>query len=77
MKTKKVLILAYDFPPYNSIGAQRPYSWLKYFNEFGFQPIIVTRHWDEIRDEEDYYKASKKQFFETPKLLLLRVVLRE
>ena len=74
MKTKKVLILAYDFPPYNSIGAQRPYSWLKYFNEFGFQPIIVTRHWDEIRDEEDYYKASKKQFFEETEFEGSRVI---
>jgi glycosyltransferase involved in cell wall biosynthesis len=43
---KKVLILAYDFPPYNSIGAQRPYSWLLYFKEFGLEPIVVTRHWD-------------------------------
>jgi len=43
---KKVLILAYDFPPYNSIGAQRPHSWLLYFKEFGLEPIVVTRHWD-------------------------------
>lgn len=43
---KKALILAYDFPPFNSIGGQRPYAWLKYFKEFGIEPIIVTRHWD-------------------------------
>ncbi|MFT4524555.1 MAG: glycosyltransferase involved in cell wall biosynthesis [Bacteroidia bacterium] len=42
----RVLILASDFPPYNSIGGQRPYSWLKYFHEFGLEPIVVTRHWD-------------------------------
>lgn len=51
---KKALILAYDFPPFNSIGAQRPYSWLKYFKEFGIQPIVVTRHWDrEITGPDD------------------------
>lgn len=42
---KKVLILAYDFPPYVSVGALRPYSWYKYFHEFGLYPIVVTRQW--------------------------------
>lgn len=51
---KKALILAYDFPPFNSIGAQRPYAWLKYFREFGLDPIVVTRHWDrEITGPDD------------------------
>jgi hypothetical protein len=51
---KKALILAYDFPPFNSIGAQRPYSWLKYFREFDLDPIVVTRHWDrEITGPDD------------------------
>lgn len=51
---KKALILAYDFPPFNSIGAQRPYSWHKYFREFGIEPIVVTRHWDkEITGPDD------------------------
>ncbi len=34
---KKVLILAYDFPPYVSVGGLRPYSWYKYFKEFGLK----------------------------------------
>ncbi|ALO15595.1 hypothetical protein L21SP5_01956 [Salinivirga cyanobacteriivorans] len=42
---KKVLILAYDFPPYVSVGGLRPYSWYKYFHEFGLYPIVVTRQW--------------------------------
>ncbi|WP_165366189.1 glycosyltransferase [Brumimicrobium glaciale] len=42
---KKVLILAYDFPPYVSVGGLRPYSWYKYFNEFGIHPVVVTRQW--------------------------------
>jgi glycosyltransferase involved in cell wall biosynthesis len=57
---KKALILAYDFPPFNSIGAQRPYSWLKYFREFGLDPIVVTRHWDiEITGPDDCNLPSK------------------
>ena len=42
---KKVLILAYDFPPYVSVGGLRPYSWYKYFHEFGIYPIVITRQW--------------------------------
>jgi hypothetical protein len=41
----RVLILCNDFPPINSIGADRPYSWYKYFNEFGLYPIIITKNW--------------------------------
>ena len=43
---KKIIILAYDFPPHNSVGAQRPYSWYKYFKKFELYPIIVTRNWN-------------------------------
>ncbi len=45
MVLKKVLILAYDFPPYVSVGGLRPYSWYKYFHEFGIYPIVITRQW--------------------------------
>ena len=46
MDLKKVLIIAYDFPPYVSVGGLRPYSWYKYFKEFGIEPIVITRQWD-------------------------------
>ena len=58
---KKALILAYDFPPFNSIGAQRPYAWFKHFKEFGIEPIVVTRHWDrEITGPDDCNLPSIK-----------------
>jgi len=41
----KVLILGYDFPPYVSVGGLRPFSWYKYFREFGVDPVIITRQW--------------------------------
>jgi hypothetical protein len=43
--SRKILILCNDFPPINSIGAERPYSWYKYFKEFGFEPIVITKNW--------------------------------
>ena len=42
----KLLILAYDFPPYVSVGGLRPYSWYKYLHLYGIYPIVVTRQWD-------------------------------
>lgn len=59
---KKVLILAYDFPPFISMGAQRPWSWFIYFKTFGYYPIVITRHWDEnIKTSIDTLRLSTKQ----------------
>lgn len=41
----RILILAYDFPPYVSVGGLRPYSWYSYFKELDVDPIVVTRQW--------------------------------
>lgn len=43
---KKVLILAYDFPPYVSVGGLRPHNWFKYFKNFDVEPVVITRQWD-------------------------------
>ncbi len=48
----KLLILAYDFPPYVSVGGLRPYSWYKYLHEFDVYPIVITRQWN------NYYKNA-------------------
>lgn len=42
---KKILILAYDFPPYVSVGGLRPYCWYKYLSVDNFSPIVITRQW--------------------------------
>jgi glycosyltransferase involved in cell wall biosynthesis len=60
---KKVLILAYDFPPYVSVGGLRPYSWYKYFHEFGVYPIVVTRQWsNKHQNHLDYIEAGTSDF---------------
>ncbi|MDR2835396.1 MAG: hypothetical protein LBV69_04255 [Bacteroidales bacterium] len=57
---KKLLILAYDFPPYVSVGGLRPYSWYEYFHEFGIYPIVVTRQWEnKYGNNLDYIAASR------------------
>ena len=56
---KKILILAYDFPPYISVGALRPNAWFKYFHEFGFHPVVITRQWEnQYGDFRDYIAPS-------------------
>lgn len=56
---KKVLILAYDFPPYVSVGGLRPYNWFKYLKEFGVEPIVITRQWsNDYGSELDYIAPS-------------------
>lgn len=42
---RTVLILAYDFPPFVSVGGLRPYSWYKYLSEFGVYPIVISRQY--------------------------------
>ena len=56
---KKALILANDFPPLNTIGAQRPFGWFSYFKKFGIYPTVVTRYWvGNIKLEESYFQKS-------------------
>lgn len=54
---KKVLIIANDFPPLNSIGAQRPYSWYKYFIENELYPIVFAKNWGS--DNSDSIEINK------------------
>lgn len=39
---KKVLIIAYIFPPVGGSGVQRSLKFIKYLREFGFEPVVVT-----------------------------------
>ena len=65
---KKLLILAYDFPPYVSVGGLRPYAWYRYLKEYGVEPIVVTRQWgNKYGNELDYiaHGESKATIVET------------
>lgn len=51
---KKVLFIAYFFPPIGGSGVQRPAKFVKYLPEFGWQPYVITtdqpyadQGWDE------------------------------
>ena len=48
MKNKKnLLIIAYHYLPEIMAASFRIYAWAKYLQNFGWQPIILTRDWDQ------------------------------
>jgi glycosyltransferase involved in cell wall biosynthesis len=50
---KRVLFLAYLFPPIANSGTQRPLKFVKYLSQFGWQPTVVTAaHADGHRVDE-------------------------
>jgi len=42
-KMKKVLMIAYAFPPQNASGIARPFYFAKYLRDFGYAPTVITR----------------------------------
>lgn len=54
---ENVLILSYYYPPCRAVAAYRPLSWAKDFHTHGFNPTIITRHWNGNENTwEDYLK---------------------
>ncbi|TCJ06386.1 methyltransferase domain-containing protein [Cytobacillus praedii] len=39
---KKVLVIAYYYPPLSGSGVQRTLKFVKYLREFGWEPVVVT-----------------------------------
>ena len=57
---KKVLILAYEFPPYGSVAGLRPNSWYKYMKDFDIYPIVITRQWNNMYGNSFDYVAKSE-----------------
>ena len=55
---KKVLIIAYHFPPDSAVGSVRPAKFAKYLPEFGWEPIVFTVN-------EKYYESCDYSRFES------------
>lgn len=39
---KKVVVIAYGFPPVGGGGVQRPVKFVKYLREYGWEPLVLT-----------------------------------
>jgi len=53
-----VLIITYDFHPNSTVASFRSLSWLKYFKEFGIEPIILTHSKNFKKQESNFSKES-------------------
>lgn len=54
---KRILIICNDFPPYNSVGAERPASWCRHADPSRFEIIVFTRKWKpQVLSLADYYE---------------------
>ena len=42
MRKLRITIVTYDWPPRNSIGTHRPYSWARYWCENGQDVTVLT-----------------------------------
>lgn len=42
MAPKKVFLVAYEFPPLNMGGEQRPLKFVKYLREYGIEPVVFA-----------------------------------
>jgi glycosyltransferase involved in cell wall biosynthesis len=72
-KTRKVLMIAYYFPPIGLSGVQRTLKFVKYLPKYGWQPIVlttgITNYYafdntllDEIKDNAIIYRTEKDPF---------------
>ena len=77
MEKKKLLILAYDFPPYISVGGLRPFAWFKYLDQEKWEITVVTRFWDkEVVNAVDCVKPTsikKVHFTNEPEGAVYRI----
>jgi hypothetical protein len=62
---KRILILAYEFPPYISVAGLRPLSWAKYGKEFGVEFTVVTRQWSDKQGNILNYVSPSDNLEET------------
>lgn len=59
---EKVLVVAYRFPPLDETSANRSLAIAKYFQEFGYYPVVVTRNWERpLRNTTDQFLPSGKE----------------
>ncbi len=51
---KRVALVAAHFPPSNLTNVHRARLWGRFLPEFGWQPVVVTTHWDYYEEKLDW-----------------------
>lgn len=56
----RVLILGLYYPPANFMAGRRLEGWARHLPSFGYEPLVLTRHYDpEERNSHDFYASSR------------------
>ena len=70
---KKVLMIAFHFPPDASVGAQRTFKTAEYLPQYGWDPIVLTAKESAYGSVEKSQKISKKLLANTHRTAALDV----
>ena len=54
---RRVALVAAHFPPSNLTNGHRARLWSRFLPEFGWQPVVVTTHWDCFEEAPDWELA--------------------
>lgn len=63
---KKVLVIAYYFPPMENIGILRTLRYVKHLPSFGWDPIVLTVRKGAYWDQKVYYKQENFECEDIP-----------
>lgn len=56
---KRILLIAYGFPPENLPGVARPFRFFRYLPEFGWEPVVITASSQPATDPRIHYLANR------------------
>src|SRR4051794_9656588 len=53
-RLKRVALVAAHFPPSNMASVHRARLWAQHLQEYGWQPVVVTTHWNYYEEMLDW-----------------------
>ena len=53
--TKRLLMVAFHFPPSGAVAAQRAHKFARYLPEFGWEPVVVARQPDPLQPRDESF----------------------
>lgn len=56
--TKRVLMVAFHFPPSGAVAAQRAHKFARYLPEFGWEPVVVARRPDPLQPLDESFAGN-------------------
>ena len=55
---RRVLMVAFHFPPSGAVAAQRAHKFARYLPEFGWEPLVVARRPDPLQPRDESFAGK-------------------